>query len=115
VTTWGELEEVEALNGGNLDTREVPESLASTSLDGILSEDNQWATALHMATVAHLTLTGTDGVGVLALHDVIEGTDSLEGLLGLGSLAAVEGIDNKGHLWDVIDLVATGHHEGWES
>ena len=61
VTTRSKLEQVEAVDAHNLNTRQVPESLDDTV---ILIVDDERTTALTMTPVPHLTLASTEFSGV---------------------------------------------------
>jgi len=56
MTTGSELEEVEAVDRGGLDTRQVAERLGDA---GVLTKDNERATALAVTTVPELALAST--------------------------------------------------------
>jgi hypothetical protein len=73
---------------------------------------------LDVTSVSHLSLTSTNGVGVLDLLDVLEGVDSLEeldGLLGLDDSVESGLVDNQGDLGDLLDAVTTGHNKRSQS
>lgn len=114
VSTRGELEEVEALDGAELNTGNVAESLDDT---GVLVVDNKGTTALGVAAVAELANTGTDLARVGDLDNVVVGVDGLEesdGLLGLGQ--ALGGVsNNEGDLLELLDAVTTGEDERGDS
>jgi len=114
VTTGGELEEVEGGDGGELDTGDVAESTGDTF---VLVVDDKRTTALTVATVAELTLTGTELLGHDNLLNINVGVDGLEesnGFLGL-----VHGLDllgeDKGNFVDLFNLVTTGKDKGGNS
>eukprot|EP00959_Pyramimonas_sp_CCMP1952_P190155 3978020-Pyramimonas_sp.AAC.3 len=111
VATGGQLEQVQAVHGAHLHTGDVAESLGHTRVAAV---DHQGTTALDVAPVPHLTLTGTDVAGILHALNVSHGTDLLEQLLSLGGLGdALGGVgDNQGELGDTLDGVTTGHHQG---
>lgn len=116
VTTRGELEEVEGEDGASLNTGDVAES--GNELLAILAGvvDNEGTTALAVAAVSQLTLTGTELLGSLDLLEVSTGTDGLEegdgsGGLGDGSVAEGGRVDDERDLRNGGDLVTTGHQE----
>lgn len=111
VGTRGELEEVEGLNRGNLDTGDVAESLDDAL---VLLVDDKGAEALGGAAATVLTLTSTEVLAVDDTSNVLLGTDRLEelkGLLGLGEGLDV-GANDERDLGDLLDLVATGENKG---
>jgi len=100
VTTRGELEEVQVLNRGSLNTRDVAEGLLDTV---VLAEDDEGATALDKATVAGLADAGTELLAVLDTLDVSVGGNELEesdGILGLGERLGTSAND-EGNLGDL--------------
>jgi len=115
VTTRGELEEVEGIDGGGLNTGDVAEALDEVLAVGLGGVDDERTTALAVATAPHLTLTSTELLGLLNLLDVGASANSLEegnGSSGLSSAGESGGVDNEGNLGDGSDLVAAGHQEG---
>lgn len=114
VTTRGELEEVEGLDGAGLDTGNVLESPDDTLVLGVNDEGTP---PLPVPPVPHLTLTGPDLPRVGNLGDVGVGSDSLEELDGsLGLLGGLDGRrEDEGDLLDLLDPVASGEDKGGES
>jgi len=112
VATRGEVEQVEALDVGDIHTGEVAEGLDDLGALGAI--DDERALAVDVAAVAHLPLAGADGDGVLGLLGVGVGADLLEDLERLGGL--LDGLrrvgDDQGHLWDGLDAVAARLDEG---
>jgi hypothetical protein len=115
VTSRSKLEQVQARDVGQLDARNVAESLDDGTL---VLVDNQRTTTLDVASVSHLALTTTDVVGVLDLLDVLEGVNRLEelnGLLGLDDTVESGLVDNQGDLSDLFDAVTTSHNKRSQS
>jgi hypothetical protein len=112
VSTGGEVEQVEALDVGDVHAGEVAEGL--DDLGALGAVDDERALAVDVAAVAHLTLAGADADGVLGLLGVGVGADLLEDLERLGGL--LDGLrrvrDDQGHLWDGLDAVAARLDEG---
>jgi hypothetical protein len=110
VTTRGELEDVESVNIADIDTGDVSSGLGELSI-GIIVDDE--GTLGHdVSGSSELADTNSGVAGVLDLEELVTGTELGEGIeeiLGLGG--GVETVDDKGELRDVVDLVATGHHE----
>lgn len=116
VATGGELEEVEGVDGGGLNTGDVAEGLDELLAVGIGVVDNERTTALAETTTTHLTLTGTGLLGLLDLDEVRAGTDSLEegnGGLGLGDSGVLEGLglNDEGDFGDAGDTVTAGEQK----
>jgi hypothetical protein len=117
VTTGGELEEVEGMDGACLNTGNVAETLDEVLSVNLGVVDNQRSTALAVTTTPQLTLTGTELLGKLNLVDVGTSTDGLQepkssGGLGVGGTVESGGVDNQGNLGNGVDLVATGKEKG---
>lgn len=117
VTAGGELEEVQAVDGGSLNTRDVAESADEilSILVGVV--DDERTTTLLVATVPELTLTSTELAGRLDLLDIGTSTDGLEESKsgrGLGNGGVGEGGrgDNERNLGDGGDVVTTGKEKG---
>jgi hypothetical protein len=117
VTTRGELEKVHGEDGASLNTGNVAES--GNELLAILAGvvDNKGTTALTVAAVSELTLTGTELLGSLDLLEVRACTDGLEegdGSRGLADGGVAKGgrVDDKRDLGNGGDLVTAGHQEG---
>ena len=111
VTSGSELEEVQAVDGHELNTGEVAEGPQS---NGLLVIDDQRSSTLDVPPVPHLTLTGTDLLGVLSLLDIGVGTEGLQDLDGeLGLVNVLQGVvgDNQGDLFDGLNTVTTGHNQ----
>ncbi len=87
VATRGELEEVEGVDGGRLDTRDVAETGDKVLAIDLRVVDDQRSTALAVAAATELTLTGTELPGVLDTLDVGASANSLEEAQSGGSLA----------------------------
>lgn len=116
VTTGSELEEVEGVDGGGLDTRDVAEGLDELLAVGLGVVDDERTAALAETTATHLTLTGAGLLGLLDLDEVRAGTDSLEkgnGGLGLGDSGALEGLglNDEGDFGDAGDTVTAGEQK----
>lgn len=120
VTTRGELEEVQGVDIGCLNTGQVAETLDELSAVNLGVVDDQRTTTLAVATASELTLTGTELLGALGLQDILAGTDGsqdLESSGGLGSGRALEdgGVDDQGNLGNFRDGVTTSEEEGGDS
>lgn len=116
VATWGELEEVQAVDGAGLNTGQVAESkseILAVLLGGV---DDERTTSLAMAASSDLTLTGTGLLGKLDFLGICAGTDGLEELEGCGGLydsTVGEGgaRDDEGNLGDGGDTVTAGEEK----
>ena len=113
MTTRGELEQVQAVDGRGLDTGDIAETLDELLAIDLGVVDDQRTAALAVATTTELTLSGAELLGALDLLQVGASTNSLqqsEGSSSLGICGAVEGsgVDYQRNLGDGRDLVATG-------
>lgn len=116
VTTRGELEEVEGVNGAGLNTGDVAESTDELLAVGLGVVDDKGTAALAEAAVTELTLTGAHLLGLLDLGEVGASTEGLEegnGGLGLGQGSTLEGlgVNDEGNLGDVGDTVTAGEEQ----
>ena len=107
VSARRELEDVQAPDVDDLDTRDVAEGLDDTV---ILIVDNKRTTALAVTAVPELALTGAELARVGDLDDVgvrVQGLEERDSLLGLRE-GLDGGVDNEGNFGDGRDLVTTG-------
>jgi hypothetical protein len=116
VTTGSQLEKVEGIDGGSLNTGDVAESKDQLFAILIGVVDDKRSTALPVAATPHLTLTSTELAGVSDLLDVGTSSDLLEkgksgGSLGDGTVGEGSGGDDKRDFRDGGDLVSTGHQQ----
>jgi len=109
-----ELEEVEAIHTAELNTGKIAEGLLDTVVSLV---HNERSPAEDVTAVTGLTLTGTDLFGVGRLVHIVQGSNSGEDVLCRGRLLrCLEGINhNERDLWDLINLVASGHNESRDS
>lgn len=110
VTTGGELKQVQGVDTAGLNTGKV---LERTDEAIVLAVDDKGTTALAVAPVPHLTLTGTDLARVGNLLDIGVGADGLEEVnrgLGLGDRLGGGG-DNEGNLLNLLDAVTAGEDQ----
>lgn len=110
-TTRGELEKVQAINAGDLNTREVADSLDDAV---VLTVDDEGTLASNISATTSLTNTAADVLGILSLLDISDGTnlgEDLDSLLGLSDRLNRVG-ENERDLLDGIDLVTTSHDDG---
>jgi hypothetical protein len=112
VATRGEVEQVQALDIGNINAREVAEGL--DDLRALSAVDNEGSLAVDVAAAAHLPLAGADANGILGLISISGGTELLEDLDGLSCLLnGLGGVGNdERKLGDILHAVAAGEDEG---
>jgi len=106
------LEEVEARDGGELNTRQVSECLGER---GLLVVDYERTTALSVASVSHLSLSASELLAILYLLDIDESTDRLQesdSLRGLGDTINGLVVNNERNFSDLLDLVTASEDEG---
>jgi hypothetical protein len=114
MSTGGKIEQVQVLDGGTFDTRQVLESTHKTLVIGI---HHQRSSAHDKASVSHLTGASADLSGVLALLHISISTEGLKDSKSILGLRA--GVDrvrkHKGELRDSIDSVSTSHDQRHDS
>ena len=111
VSSWGKLKKVKSLDVAKLNTGEVSESLFNSVIGGI---DDKWSSSHGVSAVTHLTLTGSNLLGVNASSDILVGTDLVQTSLGGSALAHVLNVSNDQRaLWDLGDGMTSGHDKGW--
>jgi len=116
VAAGGELEEVEGVDGGGLNTGDVAESESELLAILVGVVDDEGAATLAVTTASELTLTSAELAGVGNLLDIGTGSDLLEerdggGSLGDGTVGEGSGGDDEGDLRDGGDVVAAGHQQ----
>lgn len=116
VTTGGQLQQVQGVDGGGLDTDDVAEALDQLLAINLGVVDDKRATALAVAAASELALAGAQLLGALDLLDIGTGTNGLQetessGSLGSGSGLESGGVDDQGDLGNGHDLVAAGEEE----
>lgn len=84
VTTGSQQEQVQCRDRNHLNTGNVAEGLGAGS--GQVLVDDQGATALAVAAVAHLTLTGAESLGFLDTFNVGNGSNLFQNLNSSASL-----------------------------
>ena len=111
VASRGKLKKVQSVNTAEFDTGKVAEGKLDTV---VLCVNDKGTTAHGVSAVTHLTLTGTDLLGVTGLLDIVEGTNGGENILGSrGLLGGFDGgVQDKRNLRDFVDDVSTSHDKG---
>lgn len=120
VTTRSQLEEVESVNRGCLNTGNVAEGSDELLAVALGVVDNERTTSLAVAATTELTLAGAQLLGLLNLDDIWASTNSLQQLgggLGLDKSGGLEdlGVDNERDLRNGGDAVATGEEKSGNS
>lgn len=116
VTTGGQLQQVQGVDRGGLDTSNVAEALDQLLAINLGVVDDQRSTALAVTAATELALAGAQLLGALDLLDIGTGTDGLQetesgGSLGSGSSLENSGVDDEGNLRNGHDLVTAGEEE----
>lgn len=115
VTTWGELEEVESVDGAGLDTWDVAESADKFLAVLLWLVDDERSTTLLVATTPQLALAGTQLAGVLDLLELRSSTDGVEESDGsrglLDGTTEGRGRNDEWDLWDGGDVVTAGEEQ----
>jgi len=114
VSTGSKLEEVEAADAAKLNSGKVAEGLLNTVVGGV---DDKRSTTEGVTTSTHLTLTGTDLLGITGLLNILKSTNGSKDILGSGSLLGrLNGIvKHERNLRNLIDTVTTSHNKGRNS
>lgn len=117
VTTRGQLQQVQGVDGRGLDTDDVAETLDQLLAINLGVVDDERTATLAVAAASQLALAGAQLLGALDLLDIGTSTNSLQetesgGGLGKGSGLEGGGVDDKRNLGDGHDLVAAGEEEG---
>ena len=104
MSTRGEREQTEAVDGAQFHTRNVAERARDAV---VLRVHHERASALDVTTVTHLTLTGTNVTARLDLFDVRVRTELLQQFNRLGRLldGARAVVDDERHLRNALDAV----------
>jgi len=113
VTTGGELKEVETGNTASVNTRDVSEGLDESV---VLVVDEKGSTSLNISAVSGLSNSTANGGRCLDLVNIrvsTNGSQDIDGLLGLDSCLNIIR-NNERDFRDGLDLVSTGHDEGWD-
>jgi hypothetical protein len=112
VATRGEIEQVEALDIGNINAREVAKGL--DDLRALSAVDNEGSLTIDVAAVAHLALAGADANRILGLLSIGVGTELFEDIDGLGCLLnGLRGVRNdQRELGHRLHAVATCENKG---
>jgi hypothetical protein len=109
MTTRGELEEVKAVHGANVNTGKV--AGGSLQVGVLVTVHNEGAASGGETRVSGLVEASAGGLGGTDAAEIIRDTDVLEsGEESLGGVN-VEGVNNKGELGHVVDVVAAGNNE----
>lgn len=115
VTTGGELEKVEGIDGAGLDTGEVAEALDEVLAVRLGAVDDERTASLAVAAASELALSGAELLRLLSLLDILTGTDGLqETKSGSRLLSGAESgrVDDEGDLGNGSNLVAAGEEKG---
>ena len=112
VSTWSKLKKVKSFNVAKFDTSKVSESLFNTIIGGI---NNKWSSSHGVSAVTHLTLSGSDLLGVNTSGDILVGSDLSQTGLGGSRFAHVLNVSNdQWTLWNLGDSMTSSHNKGWD-
>jgi len=115
VTSWGELQQVQSGNAGKFNTGQVSESLGER---GLVVVDHEWTSPLNVSSVSHLSLSGSESLGVLDFLNIRESIEGFEEGNSLGGLVdVIDGlvVDDQRNLRDLLDSVTSGQNQRGES
>jgi len=109
MTTWGKLEEIDAVHVANLNTWQV----SSGSLDhwGLVSINDKGTFAESESGILHLANTSSCSLRLSDSGEIIHGTEVLEVTEKSTGGGSVKTADNKWEFWNRVDLVTTGLDE----
>jgi len=114
MTSRSKLQQVQSVDTGQLDSRDVSEGLDE---GGLLVEDDQGSSLLGVSSVSQFSFASSDFLGVLDLLNVSESVEGLQQLDGSRGLFQVfDGIvgNNQRNLRNLLDSVSTSKDEGWD-
>lgn len=114
MATRSELKKVQSPHVDELDTGKIAESFDDTS---ILIVDNKRTTTLTVAAISEFAFAGAKFTRIGDFDDVgigVKGFEESDGLLRLGERLGFAR-DDEGDLLDLLNAMATGENEGWES
>jgi hypothetical protein len=110
------LEQIQGIDIGSLDTRDIPETPDDVGVGGIM--DDEGTEPLAVSSIAHFTSTGPKFLGGTDLVDVRVGIDASEegdSIFCLDKGSEVGIFNDEGDFEDRLDPVTTGHDEGGDS
>ena len=113
MSTWRQLEQIQGIDIGCLDTRDIPEAPDDVRVGRIMNDER--TKSLTVAPIPHFTSTGPKLLGGTDLVDVGVGVDTTEegdSILGLGERGEVRIFNDEGDFEDRLDSVPTCHDEG---
>merc|ERR1711990_644654 len=111
VTTWSQLEDVKSVNIASLNSWQVSGGLLH--ILGGISVDNKWSLSHDVSRVSVFSNTGSDFLGSLDLQEFVGNTEfvqSGEEIAG-GFLFTNSGVEDEWELWDIVNVVTSGHDE----
>mmetsp|Transcript_64597 Transcript_64597/g.107037 ORF Transcript_64597/g.107037 Transcript_64597/m.107037 type:complete len:244 (+) Transcript_64597:1039-1770(+) len=112
MTTRSQPQQVEGAHVVDVNTRDVAEGLHGLTP---LGDNKQRALAGCVATVPHLTTTRSNFPGSINLLHIRVGSNILQQLHSILSL--LQGLDggrnDKRNLWHILQIVSSGHNQGW--
>jgi hypothetical protein len=109
VTTWGELDDVKSTDVADIDSWQI--SGGSSNLNTLIVIDDEWSLLQDVLGVSIFTLSVSERFMVSHFVEVVTNSEVVESgdeRLGVWNVEAVE---NEWELWDVLDLMTSGHHE----
>ena len=109
-----QLEQVQAIHAGDLNSRNVAESLLNTV---VATVDDEWPLALYVAAIPHLALATANLLGFLGVLDVIEsfhGLEESDSILSLSDALDLVSHDKRNFL-ELADAVTTSQQKSRNS
>lgn len=109
VTTWGKLEDVKSSDVAYVNTWQV--SSGSFDTLGFVSIDDKWSLSQDVLGVSIFSLTSSGMSGLSNLVEVVTNTEVVEGTDEGFGVWEVKVVNDEWELWDIVDLMASGHHK----
>jgi hypothetical protein len=109
VTTWGELEDVKSSDVADINTWQV--SSGSSDTLGFVIIDDKWSLSQDVLGVSIFSLTSSGMSGFSNLVEIITNSEVVEGTDEGFGVWEVKVVEDEGELWDIADLMASGHHK----
>lgn len=114
MTSRGELQQIQTVDAGQFNTRDVSEGLDE---GGLLVVDDQRSSLLGVSSVSQFSFASSDFLGVLDFLNVREGVEGLQQFDGSrGLLQIFDSVvgNNQRNLRNLLDSVTTSKDEGWD-
>jgi len=109
MSSWSKLDDVESSNVAGVDTWEVSSGLLNLSVG--ITVDDEWSLLHDVSGSSVLSGTGSSVLVVSNSGKIISKSDIVEGGEERLGVWNIEVVNNKWELWNILDLVTSGHHK----